>query len=202
MLPHQFQECVSCNSQVKPCLHEWDWKHSSRFSLESQVDPLNFMDWLQPSISIRSKTFNLLHVNTTRRNNMGGLTWTLNPLHVNRALLKLPTLPTDKHRMLHRSPETPKHDFSYNFTQYRPPSDAVFFESFYTMFEKAWLEHRNVMVIGDLNIDRRLVPYHGKCKRIQSRIEFIYIYIYIYIYLFIYMHQRPFCDGVGRLGTG
>ena len=30
------------------------------------------------------------------------------------------------------------------------------------------------------NIDRRLVPYHGKCKRMQSRIEFIYIYIYIY----------------------
>ena len=31
------------------------------------------------------------------------------------------------------------------------------------------------------NIDRRLVPYHGKCRRIQSRIEFIYLYIYIYI---------------------
>ena len=28
------------------------------------------------------------------------------------------------------------------------------------------------------NIDRRLVPYHGKCRRIQSRIEFIYLYIY------------------------
>ena len=27
------------------------------------------------------------------------------------------------------------------------------------------------------NLDRRLVPYHGKCKRIQSRVEFIYIYI-------------------------
>ena len=27
------------------------------------------------------------------------------------------------------------------------------------------------------NLDRRLVPYHGKCKRIQSRIEFIYIYM-------------------------
>ena len=24
------------------------------------------------------------------------------------------------------------------------------------------------------NLDRRLVPYHRKCKRIQSRIEFIY----------------------------
>ena len=48
------------------------------------------------------------------------------------------------------------------------------------------------------NIDRRLVPYHVKCMRIQSRIEFIYIYIY----LFIYMHQRPFWDGVRRLGTG
>ena len=37
------------------------------------------------------------------------------------------------------------------------------------------------------NIDRRLVPYHAKCMRIQSRIVFKYIYIYIYIY----MHQRP-----------
>ena len=34
------------------------------------------------------------------------------------------------------------------------------------------------------NLYRHLVPYHGKCKRIQSRIKFIY--------LFIYMHQpRP-----------
>ena len=31
------------------------------------------------------------------------------------------------------------------------------------------------------NIDRRLVPYDVKCKRIQSRIEFIYIYIYLFI---------------------
>ena len=31
------------------------------------------------------------------------------------------------------------------------------------------------------NIDRRLVPYHGKSMRIQSHIEFIYIYIFIYI---------------------
>ena len=31
------------------------------------------------------------------------------------------------------------------------------------------------------NIDRRLVPYHAKCIRIQSRIEFIYIYIFICI---------------------
>ena len=31
------------------------------------------------------------------------------------------------------------------------------------------------------NIDRRLVPYHVKCMRIQSRIEFIYIYIYLFI---------------------
>ena len=30
------------------------------------------------------------------------------------------------------------------------------------------------------NIDRRLVPYHAKCMRIQSHIEFIYLYIYIY----------------------
>ena len=27
------------------------------------------------------------------------------------------------------------------------------------------------------NPDRRLIPYHGKCKRIQSRIEFIYLFI-------------------------
>ena len=40
---------------------------------------------------------------------------------------------------------------------------------------------------GD-NIDRRLVPYHGKCKRIQSHIEFIYIFIYLYIYIFIYLY--------------
>ena len=33
------------------------------------------------------------------------------------------------------------------------------------------------------NIDRRLVPYHAKSMRIQSRSEFIYVYIY--------MHQRP-----------
>ena len=30
------------------------------------------------------------------------------------------------------------------------------------------------------NIDRRLVPYHGKSMRIQSQIEFIYIYLSIY----------------------
>ena len=44
------------------------------------------------------------------------------------------------------------------------------------------------------NIDRCLVPYHAKCKRIQSRIEFIYLYICI--------NRGPFCDGVRRLGTG
>ena len=47
------------------------------------------------------------------------------------------------------------------------------------------------------NIDRRLVPYHGKCRRIQSRIEFIYLFIYIYMSV-----HGPFCDGVRRLGTG
>ena len=31
------------------------------------------------------------------------------------------------------------------------------------------------------NIDRRLVPYHGKSRRIQSCIEFIYLFIYIYV---------------------
>ena len=45
------------------------------------------------------------------------------------------------------------------------------------------------------NIDRRLVPYHGKSRRIQSRIEFIYLYIYMSVH-------GPFCDGVRRLGTG
>ena len=44
------------------------------------------------------------------------------------------------------------------------------------------------------NIDRRLVPYHAKSMRIQSRIEFIYIFICI--------NYGPFCDGVRRLGTG
>ena len=44
------------------------------------------------------------------------------------------------------------------------------------------------------NIDRPLVPYHAKCERIQSRIEFIYLYIF--------MNRGPFCDGVRRLGTG
>ena len=43
------------------------------------------------------------------------------------------------------------------------------------------------------NIDRRLVPYHGKCKRIQSHIEFIYIYIYLY-------HQLT--RGIGKFGPG
>ena len=32
------------------------------------------------------------------------------------------------------------------------------------------------------NLDRCLVPYHGKCQRIQ----FIYMYIYIYIHEYIY----------------
>ena len=30
------------------------------------------------------------------------------------------------------------------------------------------------------NIDRRLVPYHAKCMRIKSHIEFVYLFIYIY----------------------
>ena len=46
------------------------------------------------------------------------------------------------------------------------------------------------------NIDRRLVPYHAKCMRIQSRIEFIYLFIY----LFIYMHQPwSSCARIGIL---
>ena len=43
------------------------------------------------------------------------------------------------------------------------------------------------------NIDRRLVPYHGKSMRIQSHIEFIYIYIY--------MHQlRSFLRRCAKVG--
>ena len=45
------------------------------------------------------------------------------------------------------------------------------------------LNHPEAPAEGEgANLDRRLVPYHGKCKRIQSRIELIYN---IYIYLFI-----------------
>ena len=46
----------------------------------------------------------------------------------------------------------------------------------------------------DANLDRRLVPYHAKCMRIQSHIEFIYLYICI--------NRGPFCDGVRKWGTG
>ena len=46
------------------------------------------------------------------------------------------------------------------------------------------------------NIDRRLVPYHGKCKRIQSHIEFIYIYIFIYII------NGLLTRGIGKFGPG
>ena len=78
------------------------------------------------------------------------------------------------------------------------------------------------------NIDRRLVPYHGKCRRIQPRIEFIHlsrraegeganIYRRLvryhaksmriqprieFIYIFICINYGPFCDGVRRLGIG
>ena len=57
------------------------------------------------------------------------------------------------------------------------------------------------------NLDRRLVPYHGKCalgNPISYRVYlFIYIYLYIYIYIYIYMMVHgPFFDGVRRLGTG
>ena len=43
------------------------------------------------------------------------------------------------------------------------------------------------------NIDWRLVPYHGKCKRIQSGIEFIYLFIYICI------NRGPHARGIGIL---
>ena len=45
------------------------------------------------------------------------------------------------------------------------------------------------------NIDRRLVPYHGKSMRIQSHIEFIYIYIFICI-------NGLLMRGIGKFGHG
>ena len=74
-------------------------------------------------------------------------------------------------------------------------------------YGKAWydpLAQREALAKGrrpkgeGANIDRRLVPYHGKCRRIQSRIEFIYLYIYLHICI----NRGPFCNGVRRLGTG
>ena len=47
------------------------------------------------------------------------------------------------------------------------------------------------------NINRLLVPYHAKCKRIQSRIEFIYIYIYIFICI-----NGLLMRGIGKFGPG
>ena len=43
------------------------------------------------------------------------------------------------------------------------------------------------------NIDRRLVPYHAKCMRIQSHIEFIYLFIYLYICI----NRVPHARGIG-----
>ena len=45
------------------------------------------------------------------------------------------------------------------------------------------------------NLDRHLVPYHGRCKRIQSGIEFIYLFIYLYICINCGPHAR----GIGIL---
>ena len=65
-----------------------------------------------------------------------------------------------------------------------------------SVFPKALAEGRRPEGEG-ANIDRRLVPYHGKWKRVQSRIECIYIYIYIYIY----MHQlRSFLRWRAKVG--
>ena len=51
---------------------------------------------------------------------------------------------------------------------------GIFRKYFYPLARrKAPAEGRRPEGVG-ANIDRRLVPYHGKCKRIQSRIEFIY----------------------------
>ena len=48
------------------------------------------------------------------------------------------------------------------------------------------------------NIDRRLVPYHVKCKRIQSRIEFIYICIHSPPQRFFGVFSRLFSWLTGR----
>ena len=44
------------------------------------------------------------------------------------------------------------------------------------------------------NLDRRLVPYHGKCKR-SNLASSLYISIYL-------RSTVLFCDGMRRLGTG
>ena len=47
------------------------------------------------------------------------------------------------------------------------------------------------------NIDRRLVPYHGKWKQIQS----CRVYLFIYIFIYIYMHQpRSFLRRRAKVG--
>ena len=41
------------------------------------------------------------------------------------------------------------------------------------------------------NLNRHLVPYHGKRKRIQSRIEFIYLFIYYY-YIAAFFFEKKY----------
>ena len=48
------------------------------------------------------------------------------------------------------------------------------------MIQNDELDANNELDGEGANIDRRFVPYHAKCMRIQSHIEFIYLYIYIY----------------------
>ena len=63
--------------------------------------------------------------------------------------------------------------------------------------QKVYAEKFDLVPGGEgANIDRRLVPYHGECKRIQSHIEFIYIYIFIYI-----INGLLTC-GIGKFGPG
>ena len=72
-----------------------DWKHSGRLETFRQI-----LAWISSqSTQLRelTSTIRFHHIenfqsssckhNWTKRNNMGDLTWTLNPLHVNRALI-------------------------------------------------------------------------------------------------------------------
>ena len=67
------------------------------------------------------------------------------------------------------------------------------YEILISYMHNVWHNISHIYMIWHL----RLVPYHGKCKRIQPRIEFIYIYIYIYVW-----YTVLFCYGVWRLGIG
>ena len=71
----------------------------------------------------------------------------------------------------------------------------ILYYIFYILFPRqAWSAGRKPEGEG-ANLDRHLVPYHGKCKRIQSGITFIYLFIYLYICINRGSHAR----GVGIL---